>query len=138
MELQASAEPVMKILAMCNESFNDRDSSCVLQPRRRGSCSVCGDIAQKAGLLAHVYAAACRLRKSVRFLLNVRLLNSQQLSTLATVVARSQSNFPPEQSGKMARVRIADFESDVDHAQVRLAQQPARLVHSQVDLIVRW
>ena len=93
-----------------------------------------GILLKTEGLSGTLYAAAGWLQKNVRFLPIVRFLKkSQEQSTFATVVARSQSSLPPEDLRKMAGVRIADFESDVDHAQVRFAQQLARLIHPQVD-----
>ena len=37
----------------------------------------------------------------------------------------------------MAGVRVADFEGDVHHAHLRLAQQPAGYLHPQVDVVAR-
>jgi hypothetical protein len=62
---------------------------------------------------------------------------ARRRSTLPTVVAWGAAGFSAEELREMAGVGVADFEGDIYHAHLRLAQPPPRFIHPQVDVVAR-
>jgi hypothetical protein len=58
-------------------------------------------------------------------------------SPLPAVVARGETGFPAEDLREMARVGVADVEGNRHHALLGFAEQAFRLIHPQVDVVVR-
>src|SRR5713226_7003053 len=59
------------------------------------------------------------------------------VSPLLTVIARGEARFFTKQLREMAGIGVADIERDFHHAPLRFAEQAFRLVHPQVDVVVR-
>lgn len=62
-------------------------------------------------------------------------LFSAVTSPLPAVIARGEARFPAEELREMAGIGVAHVQGNLHHAFPRLAEQPSRRIHPQMDMI---
>ena len=115
----------MKILAICDECESLTIAILVVSNSRVAGvfAAPVGDIAQYGGSVSAFLRCRLSVTEECAIPAKCEVFKVARAINVGDGSRSDESGFPPEQLREMAGVRIADFESDVDHTQVRFAQR---------------